>query len=203
MHVEALNWSGQAATHYAAALGISATSLRRWRDLLETSEIAVDWRARLHPSALPKISSGASSAAKEPAHESGLTDAPAVGFAGDRRANRRRFSDEEKLAIVRESHLPGAIAVEVCRRHDIVTSMLFRWRVQFGYGRNEPVKLATVRAGDAQGERRTEALVVRDLLPTPDGMAAFDLPDGRRVFAPMSADPDAVRRHVAERESAP
>jgi hypothetical protein len=33
MHVEALNWSGQTVTHYAAALNISAHSLRRWRDL--------------------------------------------------------------------------------------------------------------------------------------------------------------------------
>jgi hypothetical protein len=53
--VEALNWSGLAAAHYAAAHRISVNSLRRWRDLLETGEAQTDWRARLHPSALPKL----------------------------------------------------------------------------------------------------------------------------------------------------
>jgi transposase-like protein len=32
-------------------------------------------------------------------------------------SNRRRFSDEEKLAIVRESDAPNVSAAEVCRRH--------------------------------------------------------------------------------------
>ncbi len=32
-------------------------------------------------------------------------------------------------------------------------------------------------------------------------MTAVDLPDGRRVFAPESTDPEAVRVHVAERET--
>ena len=45
------------------------------------------------------------------------------------------------------------------------------------------------------------ALVLQDLLPVPDGMAAVDLSDGRRVFAPEGADPEAVRVHIAERET--
>jgi hypothetical protein len=44
--------------------------------------------------------------------------------------------------------------------------------------------------------------VLHNLLPTPDGMAAVDLLDGRRVFAPGGSDPDAVRRHVLEQETA-
>ena len=57
MHVEAMTWSGLTATHYAAAHRISAISLQRWRDLLESGEVEVDWRAHLHPSARPPISS--------------------------------------------------------------------------------------------------------------------------------------------------
>ena len=45
------------------------------------------------------------------------------------------------------------------------------------------------------------ALVLQDLLPVPDGMTAVDLSDGRRVFAPVGTDPEAVRVHVAERET--
>jgi transposase-like protein len=55
-----------------------------------------------------------------------LTDVLTADLPSDGHANRRRFSDEEKLAIVRESEHPGATAAEVCRRHGIVSSMLFR-----------------------------------------------------------------------------
>ena len=95
MHVEAMTWSGMAAAHYAAAHHISAISLQRWRDLLESGEVEVDWRARLHPSARPKISSGVSSAAKREPLETSLTEAPKIEPPPDRRVNRRSFTDEE------------------------------------------------------------------------------------------------------------
>jgi len=203
MHVEALNWSGLATKHYADALRISAISLRRWRDLFDAEEVTIDWRSRLHPSARPQISSGLSSAAKARGHEMRLTDPSSGEPVGDRRSNRRRFTDAEKLSIVQESMVRGANAADICRRHDIVTSMLFRWRAQFGYGREERVRLAAVRAPGAQRDGNAAAVVLQDLLPTPDGMAAVELPDGRRVFAPLGADPEAVRQHVAARETAP
>ena len=202
MHVEALNWSGMNASQYAAALRISADSLRRWRDLLGAGEVEIDWRAHLHPSARPPISSGVSSAAKAPPTETRLTETRAGSSAMDRRSNRRQFSDAEKLAIVQESLVRGATVAGVCRRHDIVTSMLFRWRVQFGFTGAESVKLATVEVREAQGRRGAGALVLHDLLRAPDGMTVVDLPDGRRVFAPLGADPEAVRRRVMGQEMA-
>jgi hypothetical protein len=42
----------------------SQESLTAWRKRLATAEVEIDWRAHLHPSARPVISSGASSAAK-------------------------------------------------------------------------------------------------------------------------------------------
>jgi hypothetical protein len=48
MHVEALNWSGLCATHYANARNLSLVSLRRWRDLFDSGEVEIDWRAYLH-----------------------------------------------------------------------------------------------------------------------------------------------------------
>jgi transposase-like protein len=201
MHVEALNWSGMSAANYAVALRISADSLRRWRDLLDAGEVEVDWPAHLHPSARPLISSGVSSAAKAPPAEARLTKTRAGSSAMDRRSNRRQFSDAEKLAIVRESMVRGATVAGICRRHDIVTSMLFRWRVQFGFTGAESVKLAAVEVREAHGGRHAAALVLHDLLRTPDGMTAVELPDGRRVFAPTGADPETVRRHVNAREA--
>ena len=48
MHVETLNWSGMTVRQYAAAAKLSKHSLRRWRDLIDSGEVAIDWRARLH-----------------------------------------------------------------------------------------------------------------------------------------------------------
>jgi transposase-like protein len=202
MHVEAMTWSGMSVRAYARAHGISRFGLLRWRNLIDANEVDIDWRAQLHPSARAQISTGASSAAKEPLVESGLTEAPVVDPSGDGRSHRRRFSDEEKLAIVRESDAPGAGAAEVCRRHGIVSSMLFRWRVQFGFGRRAQAKLVRVEVASGMSGAPSSPLVLQDLLQPPDGMAIVELPDGRRVFAPADADPGVVRRHIADRESA-
>jgi transposase-like protein len=205
MHVETLNWSGMTVRQYAAAAKLSKHSLRRWRDLIDSGEVAIDWRARLHPGARPKISSDVSSAAKDLAVETELTGPPTAGPQYDRRSNRRSFSDEQKLAIVMESEAPGVSVAAVCRHHDISTSMVFRWRIQFGFSAEQPARLVPVavagteKTGSADVNGR--ALVLEELLPVPDGMTAVDLSDGRRVFAPEGADPEAVRAHVAERET--
>jgi transposase-like protein len=196
MHVEAMRWCGLSMQAYARAHGISQHSLRRWRDLIDANEVEIDWRTHLHPSARPLISTSASSAARESVAETRLTDAPTAEPPSDGRANRRRFSDEEKLEILRESEHPGATAAEVCRRHGIVSSMLFRWRVQFGFGKRAKLVAVTV-TGAHPG-----TLVLNDLLRPPDGMTVVQLDDGRRVFAPLGSDPDAVRRHVNEQEIA-
>ncbi len=206
MHVEALNWSGLAAAHYAAAHRISVNSLRRWRDLLETGEVQIDWRARLHPSALPKLSTSASSAAKESGVESVLTGAPTADPPHDGRSHRRCFTSEEKLAIVQECERPGATVSAVARTHQLATSALFRWRAEFGYGRKEKIKLASVQVAgerlDGFSSDTPATTVLHDLIPKPDGMRAVELPDGRRVFAPVGSDPEAVRQHVLNREAA-
>lgn len=201
MHVETLNWSGMTLTHYAAAAKLSRSSLRRWRDLIDGGEVEIDWRAQLHPSARPKISSDASSAAKERSAETVLTASPPGDPPRDRRSNRRSFTDEEKLAIVLEAEQPGVSVAAVCRHHDIVTSMVFRWRIQFGFGPDERARLAAVKVIDEQSGASSTPAVLHDLLRPTDGMAAVELGDGRRVFAPIGSDPAAVRRHVAERET--
>lgn len=206
MHVEALNWSGMGVREYAASLRISRHSLARWRDLIAEEEVEIDWRAQLHPSARPKISTNVSTGANGAAVESGLTDATVGNRRGDARSNRRYFTDAEKLAIVMEAEAPGATVSQVARAHRIVTSMVFRWRVQFGFAHGEGTKLVAVRLADDQHDGPpgddAAALLLRDLLPTPDGMAAVDLDDGRRVFAPVGIDPKVVRRYIKDREVA-
>jgi transposase-like protein len=205
MHVEALNWSGVSAKDYAAAHHISVYSLRTWRARLDVDPMQIDWRARLHPSIRARISSGASSAANEQLVKNGLTDAVGAALARDGRSNRRSFADAEKLAIVMEAEQPGVSAAAVCRRHNIATSMIFRWRVQFGLRQGEHAELAAVRVSDgkygSEPAAAVETLDLQNLLPVPDGMEAVEFADGHKVFAPIGSDPDAVRKHVAEREN--
>jgi transposase len=40
----------------------------------------------------------------------------------------RRFTAEQKLEILREAEQPGVTVSEVCRRHGLSPSVLYRWR---------------------------------------------------------------------------
>ena len=194
MHVEAQTWSGLSFANYAKALRVSEKSMKRWRARLEAGEIEIDWRTRLHPSAPPPLcnaaSTGLSTGAKRQIDHAPLTSGPAA----DPRPARPAFTDEQKRAIVEACESTDFSVAEVARRHDIVPSMIFRWRAQFGYGAGQ-ARLATVALADG-------AATLTDLLRAPDGMRAVELPDGRRVFAPADADAATVIAHVLGQETA-
>lgn len=198
MHVEALQWSGMHLYAYAKALRLSRYSLRKWRDLLESGEQVEDWRAGLHPSARAHLSTSAKTGAKEPTIETGLTDAPAAVA----NPSRRSFTADEKLAIVLETERPGETVSSIARKHDLVTSVLFRWRAELGFGKDKCAKLATVKLGGGRPGSAPGSLVLHDLIPPPDGMSVVELDDGRRAFAPIGSDPLAVAEQVAKQEAA-
>ena len=178
MHVEAMNFSGMGHAEYAAALGLSPHSLRIWRDRLEQSGNEMDWRALLHPSARAQLSSAANCARRRYR----LTPQ-----AVDGRSNRRRFSDEQKRAIVQETEKPGA--------------SVFRWRVDLGLNARKAPQVVTVALSDGAANEPSALAVLRDLVRPPDGMMAIELDDGRRVFAPEGSNPAAVKRQLAKGET--
>jgi transposase len=47
---------------------------------------------------------------------------------------RRRWSEEQKRALVATAFAPGAIVSEVARRADICPGQLYRWRQELGGG---------------------------------------------------------------------
>jgi hypothetical protein len=115
MHVEALNWSGKSVRDYATALFLSPWSLRKWRDRLDQGEVEIDWRAHLHPSARPRISTSANDSAKGAPLENILTTPPAPHPSPPARKQRRSFADVEKHAIVVETEQRGATVSQVAR----------------------------------------------------------------------------------------
>jgi transposase len=59
---------------------------------------------------------------------------------------RRRWSDDQKLAILKETTEPGVIISAVARRHGVGTGQLYTWRRQLLQGAMAgfvPVELAT------------------------------------------------------------
>ncbi|KXU87515.1 transposase [Paraburkholderia monticola] len=51
---------------------------------------------------------------------------------------RRRWSAQQRLAIVRESFAPGQSVATVARRHGVSSSQLFRWRKRYRDGSLSP-----------------------------------------------------------------
>lgn len=193
MHVEAMHWSGCSASSYARAHNLCASTLREWRMRLEDQPDEINWREMLHPAARPWTRRRTSSAAKPQAADSSLTRPPEPERQA---APRRTFSEAEKQTIVAESEVPGASAAEICRRHGIASSMLFRWRVNHGLKRTPAARLSQV-----VSSKDGAPLVLHGVLPAPEGMTEITLGDGRRVFAPADADPDAVRHAIALEEN--
>lgn len=64
------------------------------------------------------------------AQETGGTDA-----LGRRTAPRRQHAIEEKLRIVRETHVRGASVATVARRHNVNPNQVFAWRQLYRQGR--------------------------------------------------------------------
>lgn len=186
---------------YSSALRLSSYSLKRWRDLIETEEVVIDWRALLHPSARPPISTKICTRTKEAEGIEALTAAIEAEAGPPKRATRRRWATEEKIALLLEVERHGETVSSIGRRHGISTSVLFRWRDQFGLGHEKPMTLATVQVVEGRAKPGTrEASLLAGLLPCPDGMKEVELADGQRVFVPIEACLMAVERAVAERE---
>jgi transposase len=68
---------------------------------------------------------------------------------------RRNWSDEEKLAILKETTVPGVVISSVARRHGIGTGQLYTWRKQLLRGAMAgfvPVELASSSPSAKAGE---------------------------------------------------
>jgi transposase-like protein len=136
-------------------------------------------------------------------------------------APKRHWTDEEKLAMVRECQAPGSSVSTVARRHDINSNMLFNWRNQVRrgvLGRGKAVRpvpdLVPVTIIDDSAERRAlpppqtlghqnestrKALAkVAAASPKPDsGRIEIKLPNGVCMRFDSSVDDGTLRRVLA------
>lgn len=123
---------------------------------------------------------------------------------------RRRWTPEQKAALVAEVEAEGGQVAEVARRYGISTSLLYNWRSAWNAAAlvarataarpAEFVQLGVVT--DASGESPTAPLATSTVCRRGAGLALaervgvieIDLPDGVRVRVDSSVNEKALRR---------
>jgi transposase len=109
---------------------------------------------------------------------------------------RRRWSEDEKQAIVAEVSQPGVNVSAVARRHGIKPNLLFRWRRMAQKEAKPaaapaflPVSLAaTAKSGETSCDR------LADDASAADSRIEIELANGRRVRVGPGADMGALKR---------
>jgi transposase len=107
-------------------------------------------------------------------------------FGGPER--RRRWSGEERLQILAEAFAPGAFVVQVARRHDISTALIYTWRRKLR-------RQAAESDAPHSAAGFAEAMVIGEgcaELPTVQPTIVVDLARGGRVSIFASASPGQV-----------
>ena len=130
----------------------------------------------------------ASNGADESTHMSARTQRIEVITRGERR---RRWSAEEKQAIVAESLEPNVSIAAIARKHGIGTGLLYNWRHQF------VVKRPSQAAGFARVELLPEPRrLARASVPS-RGLIEIVLPDGPIIRVDAQVEEPALRRVLA------
>jgi transposase len=119
---------------------------------------------------------------------------------------RRRWSTEQKLAIVAEMLQPGASATQIARRHGVSTGLLYTWRrlVRGGALSLAPAVLPATEfvpvelAPSAEAAMPTSADAAADPRSAHgEGLMVIELAGGRRIRLDRHVDAEALRRVIA------
>jgi transposase len=105
---------------------------------------------------------------------------------------RRRWSEEEKRAIVAEVLASGEAVSRVAHRHSINPSMLFGWRKQYASA-SAPVAATTfapvvIKTSGEMEQARREESIQKD-----PAVLELDFESGARLRVLSSADPELVK----------
>jgi transposase len=113
---------------------------------------------------------------------------------------RRRFSDADKLRLVAEAFRPGAVVIEVARRHQVDESLLYRWRRLVAQGLLTaadqpsfvPVQVAPEPPSAAASPAEPRTSMPEAAVEPAPGVIEIELPRGGRVRITGAAEPATV-----------
>ena len=97
---------------------------------------------------------------------------------------RRRWSAEQKRAIVAAAFRPGAVVRDVARQADVTPSLIYRWRRDLRAAANGFAQVLVAPAGDGVGAPAVPAIDI-------------ELPGNARVRIPASVSPSLAAAVVA------
>ena len=106
---------------------------------------------------------------------------------------RRRWTSEQKLALVAETLRPGASPTQIARRYGISTGLLYTWRRLAREGELSLVPVSAPTAEFVPVEIVPEAAVPGEDGGGP-GIMVIELPGERRVRVDRHVDAEALRR---------
>jgi transposase len=95
---------------------------------------------------------------------------------------RRRWSADQKRAIVAAAFSPGAVVNEVARRADVNSGQIYRWRAE--------LRTAAGSGGDVGFARVMVTAAVPALPSLPESVIEVAAGDGARVRLPVSVSPE-------------
>ena len=103
---------------------------------------------------------------------------------------RRRWSADQKRAIVAESMEEGAVALAVARRHGISSGLLYTWRRKFGADLMPSASFVPVAV---IGEPPVPAQPRRGARQERGGAISIELPGGIRLHVDRGVDASSLR----------
>lgn len=111
-------------------------------------------------------------------------------------SGRRRWTVEQKLAVLRDAFGPDGCVRTACERHDVGSGSIYTWRRQAMSGELAGVRklpepaFAEVRIGEPPA-------LPAPLMATPvSGLIGIELPSGIKVTVDAAVDADALSRVI-------
>jgi transposase len=105
---------------------------------------------------------------------------------------RRRWSREEKLAIVEEASGPCVNISAVARRHGIKPALLYRWRKELGDGAAASMSLVPVVVGSPYEDKTAVVAAIGS-----NQTIEITLANGRTVKVPIDLDAATLKRLIS------
>lgn len=111
-------------------------------------------------------------------------------------SGRRRWTVDQKLAVLRDAFGPEGCVRAACERHDVGSGSIYTWRRQAMSGELVGVRKPIEPAFAEVQISEQSALPAPAVATRSDGVIGIELPSGIRVSVDATVDADALSRVI-------